>query len=282
MPESGCLTADVDTLSPSVCLFYTALFGAIRSLLRRFRASNPMWLKDPPTYRHRLGTSWGKLEALFRQEFSFLQERLTLDSATHEAAMAKLHAGSATSLPFPDDHFGGVLTSPPYATRIDYVMGTLPELAVLGADREFLAALRQAITGTPVVAGRPDGQRGSDILSEYGRSVREAVEQHPSKGSKHYYVPWIHNYMLGVQQGLSETVRTVRPGGRICVVVQDSRYKALHVDTQRIVIETLASFGKALVAREDFPAPTVRSRMNPRASQHLKDRKHTESLLVFE
>ena len=161
-------------------------------------------------------------------------------------------------------------------------MGTLPELAVLGADRKFLTALRQATTGTPVVAGRPAGQSASEILSEYGRTVREAIEHHPSKGSKHYYVPWIHNYMLGVQQGLSETVRTVRLGGRICVVVQDSHYKALHVDTQRIVVETLASFGKALVAREDFPAPTVRSRMNPRASRHLKARKQTESLLVFE
>ena len=99
MPESGCVVADVDSLSPSVCLFYTALFGATRNLLRRFRASNPMWLKDPPTYRNRLGTSRRKLEALYRQEFGFLQDRLTLDSVTHEAALVRLQTGSATSLP---------------------------------------------------------------------------------------------------------------------------------------------------------------------------------------
>ena len=282
MPASGSVVAEVDRLSPPVCLFYAALFGAMRHLLRRFRATNPMWLKDPPTHRNRLGTSWGTLEALFRQELGFLQERLTLDSATHQAAVVGLQTGSATSVPFPDHRFSGVLTSPPYATRIDYVMGTLPELAVLGADSTFLASLRQATTGTPVVAGRPEGQRSSEIVSEYGRAVREAINRHPSKGSKHYYVPWIHNYMLGLQNGLSEAARTLVSGGRLCVVVQDSYYKALHIDTQRVVMETLASLSKAMVAREDFPAPTVFSRLNPRASRHLRVRENVESLLVFE
>lgn len=282
MPVCGSVVAEVDRLSPSVCLFYTALFGAMRHLLRRFRATNPMWLKDPPTYRNKLGTSWRSLETLCRQEFAFLQDRLTLDSTSHAAVEVGLETGSATSLRFPYRHFGGVLTSPPYATRIDYVKGTLPELAVLGADNTLLASLRQATTGTPVVAGRPEGQSSTEIVSRYGRAVREAIEQHPSKGSKHYYVPWIHNYMLGLQAGLAEAVRTVVPEGRICVVVQDSYYKAFHIDTQRIVTETLEALGRPLAGRTNFPASAALSRMNPRAARYLKTRKNVESLLVFE
>lgn len=162
------------------------------------------------------------------------------------------------------------------------MVGTLPELAVLGASGKTLSTLRRTTTGSPVVRGRPGGQDGSEIVSEYGRTVRDAIEDHPSKGSKHYYVPWIHNYMLGLQEGLSEAVRTVAPGGRICVVVQDSYYKALHVDTQRIVTETLESLSRARVARKDFSVPTVFSRLNPRASRHLEGRNNVESLLVFE
>ena len=119
-------------------------------------------------------------------------------------------------------------------------------------------------------------------MSEYGRTVRDTIEHHPSKGSKHYYVPWIHNYMLGVQEGLSEIVRTVCSGGRICVVVQDSYYKAFHIDTQRIVTEILEGFGKTPVTRQDFSAQTAFSRMNPKATRYLRTRQNVESLLVFE
>ncbi len=280
--ESGGQLGGVDSFSPRLCLLYAALFAAVRELLERFGTTNPMWLKDPPTYRNKLATSQEALEALYLKAFQFLQDRLTIDSDSHGPALARFQTGSANSLALPDCHFDGVLTSPPYATRIDYVMGTLPELAVLGADGKFLAALRQATTGTPVVSGRPAGQSSDEIVSRYGRDLREAIEHHPSKGSKPYYVPWIHNYMLGLQKGLSEAVRTVRPGGRICVVVQDSYYKSLHIDTQRIVGETLASLGKAFVARDDFPVNTVFSRVNPKAVRHLKARNNVESLLVFE
>ena len=71
-------------------------------------------------------------------------------------------------------------------------------------------------------------------------------------------------------------------GGRICVVVQDSHYKTLHIDTQRIVTETLEVFGKTLAVQDNFPVPAALARINPRANRHLRTRTNTESLLVFE
>ena len=45
-----------------------------------------------------------------------------------------------------------ILGSPPYCTRIDYVISTLPELAVLGYCNEDLAVLRASMLGTPTMA----------------------------------------------------------------------------------------------------------------------------------
>jgi hypothetical protein len=88
------------------------------------------------------------------------------------------------------------------------------------------------------------------------------------------------NYLNGLQQGLKETVRVVRTGP-ICIVVQDSHYKELRVDLQRVVIESMTAMGRQLSSRDDFDAPNLRARMNPRAARHLTDRRNSESLLVF-
>ena len=93
LPDCGCLLPEVHTLSPSACLLYAALFATIRDLLRKFRTTNPTWIKSPPTYRNRLATSWPELEALYRRAFAFLHQRLTLDSASPEATTARLQTG---------------------------------------------------------------------------------------------------------------------------------------------------------------------------------------------
>ena len=94
-------------------------------------------------------------------------------------------------------------------------------------------------------------------------------------------MPWMRGYLNGLQAGLSETVRTVVAEGAICIVVQDSFYKAVRVDLQRIVIEMLSAFGKNLEKRYDYPVTSLRSWMNPRARRHLSIRHNRESLLVF-
>lgn len=89
------------------------------------------------------------------------------------------------------------------------------------------------------------------------------------------------NYLRSLQAGLLEIHRIVRPDGVICVVVQDSYYKEIHIDTQCIVAETLKAAGRALVARHDYPAPNPRRRQHNGDSSCTVKRPSTESLLVF-
>ena len=143
-----------DDFSPLVSFFYCALFGVVRMVVRRFGATNPMWLKYPRTFRHRVRPSTEVLHAELSRQVEFLAHRLCLGAERVELPVESAYVtGNAACLPFDDGVFDGAVTSPPYATRLDYVKGTLPELAVLGADEDYLERLRSASTGSLKVTG---------------------------------------------------------------------------------------------------------------------------------
>lgn len=278
--ERSAINSWTDSLPVLACFFYSSLFAAIRDLFSRFSTTNPMWLLEPATPKHRISPTWQTLSRCFLERIVYLRDRLSLQELDSATPRIKFLTGSATTLPLEPRSFDAALTSPPYATRLDYVKGLLPELCVLGVDSSFLRILRAQITGTPVVTGTP-AVSAEAILSSYGRRIISAIAEHPTKGSKHYYAPWMARYLLGLQRGLRETARTVAPSGPIGIVVQDSYYKAEHIDLQRFVVETMEHSRRALVACREYPATRLRSRMNPRATRHLRQRRNIESLLVF-
>ena len=281
-PAEGLPTGDAlrtDCLSHSACFLYTVCFGVVRSLLGRYGTTNPTWIKSPSTARNRISPGRHTVRELFAQHAADLADRLSLTDTQADWSVSPFQTGSAATTGYEPHAFDAAITSPPYATRVDYVRGSLPELAVLGADEEYVEHLRLACTGSPRVRGVPPSSE--PIHSRSATDLLPAIEQHPSKGSRSYYRPWMANYLRSLQAGLLETHRIVRPDGVICVVIQDSYYKEIHIDMQGIVTETLQAAGRALVARHDYPAP------NPRRRQHNGDglrtvkRPSTESLLVF-
>ena len=272
-------TLRTDTLSHSACFLYTVCFGVVRSLLGSYGTTNPTWIKSPSTARNRISPERHTVRELFEQQAADLAGRLSLTAAPADCSVSPFQTGSAAATGCEPHSFDAAITSPPYATRVDYVRGSLPELAVLGADEEYVEQLRLTCTGSPKVRGV--ARSCEPIHSRSATDLLPAIERHPSKGSRSYYRPWMANYLRSLQAGLLEMHRIVKPDGPICVVVQDSYYKEIHVDMQRIVAETLEAAGRALVARHDYPAP------NPRRQQHNGDgsrtvkRPSTESLLVF-
>ena len=279
-PTESTVVIKPDSLPLLACFFYSALFASVRDLLYRFRSTNPMWLCEAQTYRHRIDPDWDALWHAFARRILDLGNRLSLTGEEILGTASPFITGCATALPFGDDEFDGAITSPPYATRIDYVKGTLPELAVLGARPRIISQLREGATGSPVVSGSTKPSVG-DLLSPYARRLVNRIEIHSSKGSRSYYAPWMRNYLVNLQLGLKEIDRTVARNGRIAVVIQDSFYKEVHVDMQRVVQEAMHEYGRTLVHRRDYPAKNLRSRMNPRACSHLSTRENCESLLVF-
>ena len=270
----------VDRLCSTACFFYCILFSTVRSLLNRFGTTNPMWLKYPVSYRHRIAPSWKTLTEVFSDEFRRLSHRLTFITEPALDIHPPFRTGNAASLPFINDYFDAALTSPPYATRLDYVKGTLPELAVLGATDGTVRQLRRESTGSPVVHGHT-GNDYHHIESPCARRTLAHIRSHPSKGSQSYYHPWMRNYIHHLQAGILEIDRVVTAGGTIGIVVQDSYYKGFHVNLQRIVVETLASRGRTLSCRYDNPAHAPYRKTQGPGDRTESRRLHTETVLIF-
>ena len=268
-----------DDFSHVTSFFYCALFGVVRDLLRRYRTTNPMWIKTPPAPANRIRPSWETLSKSFAEQVELLSGRLTVPAQTPDFLSASLLTGNASRLSLPNASLDGAITSPPYATRIDYVKGMLPELVLLGADKSFLESLRRDVTGTPVV--RADSERSSiSLKSETGRAALKYISGHSSKGSSSYYLPWLRNYLQDLQSGLMELARTVKAGGKICVVVQDSYYKEYKIDLQMIVTELMEALARALHSRSDYSAWTPRSKMVQKKGEVLV-RATKETVLIF-
>ena len=76
-PDQHRVMPAVDALPKRVCFYYSALFFVVRNLLAPFRTSNPMWIKEPPSHRHRIAPSWTTLSAVFQSAVEYLGGRLS-------------------------------------------------------------------------------------------------------------------------------------------------------------------------------------------------------------
>ena len=258
--------------------FYAVLFSATRDLLRPFRGSNPTWMVAPNSLHRRLRPGTGTIRARFIERTAYLSSRLQV-TRPDSNDLASIRTGRASDVLSDHHSFDVCLTSPPYATRIDYIKGSIPELAILGLSEKAIASLRRQTTGTPVVRGVNRIEGG---IPDEARDLVERVADHDSHGSANYYAPWLRNYLIEIHNAFAVIAARVKPTGRIAVVVQDSYYKSLHIDLQHLVATSLATAGRSLIARHDFPVRHSMSHMNSRARSHLRVRKHKESLLVFE
>src|ERR1035441_5995022 len=140
--------------------------------------------------------------------------------------------------PLADGSADFVLTSPPYCTRIDYVVSSSFELAALGICRNSptFADLRRAAMGTPLArrgANRPPDPAWPGSVQH----VLESIRTHASKSSASYYYKTYWQYFSDCGRSLGELRRCLRVGGAAVLVVQTSYYKDICVDLPRLYLD---------------------------------------------
>lgn len=221
----------------------TIIFGfmsASRSALRQIRSRNPTWFSQRVTsnlvldhkFLHNEAsqafaamTAWGNSHVDLAPKKE--PELLTADWLTApEADLVPTH----------------IFTSPPYLTRIDYVMKTLPEVMLLKTIFPIdITSLRKKMLGSVLTdsVNPIEFNFRSDTLN----SVVKKIKAHASKASSSYYYKFFFGYFRSLQESLQLTSTRYPNLKTVSLVVQGSYYKEIFVDLPEIVDELMIDFG---------------------------------------
>lgn len=163
-----------------------------------------------------------------------------------------------------------IISSPPYLTRIDYALKTLPELLFI--DELFgldVDNLRKSMLGS-VLTGREQASKFRPTAPT-AQAVISAIEAHESKASTTYYLKFFLTYFEKLGSTLDRTLRLLTKCGTVNLVTQGSYYKEIYIDLPRIVSEMMIERGFVEYERTGFRTANHMAAINTRtfASRQL-------------
>lgn len=273
-----------NSVSSLAAFYYVALFRTVRDLLGAFKSSNPVWIKSPDSALKRLRPDRETIHSSFVAHVQQMaRDGLAPPLATRRrlgtVALPRINVGHATTLPEPDASVDAIVTSPPYLTRIDYAISTLPELAILGHTDAQIRTMREQMLGTPLVPSMSPA-----VLDTWGAScsaLLQSVRAHRSKASATYYYKTFLSYFDQLHRSLGEIDRVAKPGAPCIIVIQDSYYKELCVDLPLIASQMAGALDWKLRARDTFQAKNLLARTHPHARDYRPATTAREAVLTF-
>lgn len=274
---------DLDVVSSLAAFFYVALFRTIKSYLSPFRSSNPTWIKIPKSVNNRISIDKNEIYETFLDNILLMTNSIDANNKTldYYNKTCILKVAPSDIIPLSNNSVNAIITSPPYCTRIDYVIATLPELTLLGftLDKE-IKNLRNQMIGTPTIS-----KKDLELKNEWGTTCSEflkSVGNHQSKASNSYYYKNYLQYFHSTYNSLTEINRTLKKLGYCILVLQDSYYKELHLDLIQIISEMGYSLAWQLQNRIDFPKKQILAGINKNTGRYRTSVKATESILIFQ
>lgn len=144
--------------------------------------------------------------------------------------------------------FGGtpqcrwIVTSPPYANRLDYTRLWAPETEVLATMCEGSAErLQRCQIGTTVVEGRDHEPSLERELPAVVRNALTAIRSDRCEYSDVYYYPFFRNYAISLMRALRNIGPRLKAGGTAVVFVRDTVRKDVLFPTGELVTRVLTS-----------------------------------------
>jgi DNA modification methylase len=265
-------------LNPVGAFLCTGLFRTVKKLLKPFQTSNPTWIKSKVNEENLILLDENVIYNVFSNE---IEGMLLLPLRNKQSSKSKplIDISNSTILPNESESIDLILTSPPYCTRIDYGVATLPELATLGFSKEFTDNLRTELMGTSKVR-----KEVLSISKEWGDSCNsflDAIYNHHSKASKTYYFKNHLQYFDSTYLSIKEMTRVLKLNGVCTLVVQDSYYKDIHNNLPLIYSEMAEKLGLELIRKEDFVTKQSMAGLNSSVRKYRNTASAIESVLCF-
>ncbi len=275
------ITSHVENLSSIASFYYLALFRALRESVDPFHSSNPTWIRQPKSKANRLKPQPEIILNLFRAHVDEMLRAIESDPIPSAVnGNTSLHVATSCAMPTASNSVDLTLSSPPYCTRIDYAVATLPELTLLGYSPESdFDDLRRSLMGTSTVP-----KEAPQLNPSWGKTCvnfLDRMESHTSKASKSYYLKNHLQYFDSISKSISELFRVTKSGGHCVLVVQDSYYKDIHNDLPVITTEMAENTGFTLTRREDFFASRSMAGINPKVKKYRTKIDTVESVLCL-
>lgn len=271
----------LDHVSSIAAFFYVALFRTINNFVEQFRPTNPTWIKVPKSLRNREGPSAKVIISAFLNEVRLMLESVAVENMTvNSHQLSNITLASSCKLPLNSDSIDFIISSPPYCTRIDYAIATMPELTLLGYHPDTsLDNLRRNLIGASTVPAKTP-----IVNKEWGvtcNNFLNEVYNHDSKASKTYYYKSHAQYFDSIFNSVIEIERVLKKNGVCALVVQDSHYKDIYNNLPLIFTEMASKVGLSLVREERFRSNKNMAKRNPEVKKYRTHITASESVLCF-
>lgn len=172
-----------------------------------------------------------------------------------------------------------LITSPPYMTRLDYVIKHLPNLLILSGFIDIdIDTLRRNMVGTSKIVSKG----AADV--KWGKSCNKTlagIGNHDSYASESYYVWTYFQYFKSIYNFFSILDGKLKANGRGIIVVQNSYYKDLEILLSKIFIEMIESFSMNATTIKKVEVSTNMRSLNPNHIQKNPIKKSSEDTIFL-
>lgn len=264
-------------IDPFYGFYISVIFVSLRKMSGLKPRSNPTWISKN---ENQITLSPQVLfEELRNNAVKMLREIKYFYALEGEIIPHISLKGDIRNMPLPGESIDVSIASPPYLTRIDYAISTMPEIYLLGGE-ELLSCIRHNTMGAPVITkGEKEPKESWGPTCNF---ILDSIKQHPTKAAKSYYWKNIVQYFMDLDNALDEIKRVLKPGGKGLLVVQSSYFKELEIPLAKIYCEFAVNKGfQAEIVRSE----TVKNHfahVNTKSNSYKKGKVYYESFVYLE
>jgi len=240
--------------------------------------SNPAWIRIAEKLDRRRPKFYNALRAKSHDMFAD-QLQIRGDIRTP----VKIHEGDILAAQ-PDGKVSAIISSPPYLSRLDYVMA-------YRIENDFLATLhfapspeelRSKLVGGVIKKRESTNLKPREEWGSLSNEILGQVKDHKSKASKDYYYPLMLSYFDGIYRWLERSWASLTKAGAAVIVVQSSYYKDIPIPLPSILVQAAnnAAFKRTRVLHRSIVKDHI-GKIDPDQRAHASDKVLWEEVLEF-